>query len=50
MLKEILKEHENIEVVAHSGLVVDFAKTHKVGVMVRGVRLWPTSGTSLNLQ
>ena len=38
MLKDILKEHENIEVVSYRGLVVDFAREHGVGVMVRGVR------------
>jgi pantetheine-phosphate adenylyltransferase len=38
MLKDILKAHENIEVVSYRGLVVDFAREHGVGVMVRGVR------------
>ncbi len=37
MLKDILKEHDNIEVVSYRGLVVDFAREHGVGgVMVRG--------------
>ncbi len=49
MLREILKEHKNIEVVAHSGLVVDFAKTHKVGVMVRGVRALADFGYEFEL-
>ena len=38
MLREILKEHQNIEVVSYQGLVVDFARNHQVGVMIRGVR------------
>lgn len=38
MLKELLKSHENIEVVIHSGLVVDFAKKNGIQVMIRGVR------------
>lgn len=38
MLKVILKDHSNIEVVSYRGLVVQFAKEHGVGVMIRGVR------------
>lgn len=38
MLKELLKTHSNIEVVVHSGLVVDFAKRKNIQVMIRGVR------------
>lgn len=38
MLKEILKEHDNIEVVIHNGLVVDFARKNKIKIMIRGVR------------
>ncbi len=38
MLRTILCEHKNIEVVSYQGLVVDFARTHGVGVMIRGVR------------
>ena len=38
MLRTILAEHTNIEVVSYQGLVVDFARTHGVGVMIRGVR------------
>ncbi len=38
MLREILKDHPNIEVVSYQGLVVDFARDHNVGVMIRGVR------------
>ncbi|NMA23307.1 MAG: pantetheine-phosphate adenylyltransferase [Spirochaetales bacterium] len=38
MLRTILAEHKNIEVVSYQGLVVDFARTHGVGVMIRGVR------------
>ncbi len=38
MLRQILSQHTNIEVVSYRGLVVDFARTHGVGVMIRGVR------------
>ena len=38
MLKQILKEHDNIEVVIYRGLVVEFARENGVGVMIRGVR------------
>ncbi len=38
MLRQILVKHPNIEVVSYQGLVVDFARTHGVGVMIRGVR------------
>lgn len=38
MLKELLKNFDNIEVVIYSGLVVNFAKENNVGVMIRGVR------------
>jgi len=38
MLKEILKRFDNIEVVTYTGLVVQFAQEHGVGVMLRGVR------------
>lgn len=38
MLKQLLSSHENIEVVIHSGLVVDFAKKSGIQVMIRGVR------------
>lgn len=38
MLREILKDYDNIEVVTYQGLVVQFAQEHGVGVMIRGVR------------
>lgn len=38
MLKKILKDYDNIEVVTYPGLVVQFAQDHGVGVMIRGVR------------
>lgn len=38
MLKELLKEYDNIEVVTYPGLVAQFAQEHGVGVMIRGVR------------
>ncbi|NLZ77725.1 MAG: pantetheine-phosphate adenylyltransferase [Spirochaetales bacterium] len=49
MLKEILGGHGNIEVVTHSGLVVDFARTHRVGVMIRGVRALADFGYEFEL-
>ncbi|MCY1152175.1 MAG: pantetheine-phosphate adenylyltransferase [Sphaerochaetaceae bacterium] len=38
MLQEILQNHDNIEVVIYDGLVVDFARKHKIKIMIRGVR------------
>ncbi len=38
LLKEILKDYKNIEILCWQGLVVDFAKKYDVGVMIRGVR------------
>jgi len=38
MLKEILKDDVNIEVVVHNGLVIDFAKKNNIKIMIRGVR------------
>lgn len=38
MLRELLSGFENIEVVCHQGLVVDFARDNGVDVMIRGVR------------
>jgi pantetheine-phosphate adenylyltransferase len=38
MLQEILQKHDNIEVVIYDGLVVDFARKHKIKIMIRGVR------------
>lgn len=38
MLRGILEDCGNIEVVSYQGLMVDFAKDNKVDVLVRGVR------------
>lgn len=38
LLKKILKDYDNIEILCWQGLVVDFAKKYDVGVMIRGVR------------
>ena len=38
MLRGILEDCGNIEVVSYQGLMVDFAKYNKVDVLVRGVR------------
>lgn len=38
MLIDIMKNHDNIEVVIHNGLIVDFAKKNNIKVMIRGVR------------
>ena len=37
-LEEILKAYPNVEAHICSGLVVDFAKKNKIGIMIRGVR------------
>ncbi|MEA4859115.1 MAG: pantetheine-phosphate adenylyltransferase [Sphaerochaeta sp.] len=50
MLRQILKEHNNIEVVSYRGLVVDFARSHGVGVMVRGVRALVDFGYEFELE
>jgi pantetheine-phosphate adenylyltransferase len=38
MLRRHTKRHRNVEVVSFSGLVVDYAKAHGIGVLLRGVR------------
>jgi pantetheine-phosphate adenylyltransferase len=38
MLKELLVDYPNVEVVSWNGLVVDYARAHNIQVMVRGVR------------
>lgn len=38
MLEELLKDAPNIEVHIWTGLVVEFARQKKIGVMIRGVR------------
>ncbi|MDC7246252.1 MAG: pantetheine-phosphate adenylyltransferase [Sphaerochaetaceae bacterium] len=38
MLQELVTSLENVDVVIHSGLIVDYAKEHNIDVMVRGVR------------
>lgn len=37
-LSSVLKDFPNIEIVPLDGLIVDFAKAHKVRVIVRGLR------------
>lgn len=38
MLSEILNKSDNVEVVIHNGLIVDFARKNKITIMIRGVR------------
>lgn len=38
MLKDLLKDNPNVEVVVYPGLVAQFAQDHGIGVMIRGVR------------
>jgi len=38
MLKKLMEDYSNIEVVSYQGLVVEFAKKNNIGVLVRGVR------------
>lgn len=38
MLNDILVDFENVEVVIHDGLIVDYAKKNHINIMVRGVR------------
>jgi len=38
MLQEIFKNHEKIKVDSYSGLVVDYAKEHNIGSLIRGLR------------
>lgn len=38
MLRKHTKSHRNVEVVSFSGLVVDFAKSERLDVLLRGVR------------
>ncbi|AEC01745.1 pantetheine-phosphate adenylyltransferase [Parasphaerochaeta coccoides] len=38
MLADLLKDSPNIEIHVWSGLVVEFARQRKIGVMIRGVR------------
>ena len=49
MLEELLSRHKNIEVCIWSGLVVDFAKEHDTGVIVRGVRAMNDFGSEFEL-
>ena len=43
LIKEVLKDEENIEVDSFTGLLVDFAKEKDVQVVVRGLRTaWKT--------
>lgn len=38
MLNDILVDFENVEVVIHDGLIVDYAKKNHINIMIRGVR------------
>ena len=38
MLKEVTKDIPNVEVLSFSGLLVDFARQHKVQTIIRGLR------------
>jgi pantetheine-phosphate adenylyltransferase len=38
MLRRHTKRHRNVEVASFSGLVVDYAKAHRLDVLLRGVR------------
>ena len=38
MLKEVLKDHPNVEVDVHSGLLVDYAEEKKAKAILRGLR------------
>ena len=38
LARRVLHELPNVEVLGYSGLTVDFARQHKVGVVVRGLR------------
>jgi pantetheine-phosphate adenylyltransferase len=40
LLTQIIKPHQNIQVVQFPGLVVDFAEQHKVDFIVRGLRAY----------
>jgi pantetheine-phosphate adenylyltransferase len=38
MARRVLKDVPNVEVAGYSGLTVDFARQHEVGVVIRGLR------------
>jgi len=38
MLEELTSHLENVHIVIHSGLIVDYARKNNISVMVRGVR------------
>ncbi len=38
MLRRHTKAHRNVEIVSFTGLVVDYAKANRLGVLLRGVR------------
>lgn len=38
MMRELLKDYENVQVLSWDRLIVDFAREHGVSVMIRGVR------------
>ncbi|MBQ2050590.1 MAG: pantetheine-phosphate adenylyltransferase [Spirochaetales bacterium] len=49
MLEDLLAGYDNIEVCIWGGLVVDFAKEHDCGVVVRGVRAMNDFGYEFEL-
>ena len=38
LARRVLRDLRNVEVVGYSGLTVDFARQHKAGVVIRGLR------------
>lgn len=49
MLEETLKGEENITVTIYGGLMINFCREHKVGVMIRGVRALADFGYEFEL-
>ena len=49
LIKEVLKDEENIEVDSFTGLLVDFAKEKDVQVVVRGLRTAPDFFSEYNI-
>jgi len=38
LLKQVIKEHENVRVSSYKGLLADYVKDNKIDVIVRGIR------------
>lgn len=49
MMDKVFAEHTNIEVYIWDGLVVEFARQHDIGVMIRGVRALEDFGSEFEL-